>query len=71
MLTYYRGHVIVLLSDEMLTAEITELSTRTPLPTKASARQEEGPVICVERAKVIVDLYIAGAQAVRLLNRGK
>ena len=58
MLTYYRGHVIVLLVDTVLTAEITELATGTPLPTKVTATLPEGADVCITRAKMLVDIYL-------------
>ena len=61
MLAYYRGHVIVLLKDELFTAEITEQVTASPLPTRVSATEQEGPEVCLERAKALVDLYLSPA----------
>jgi hypothetical protein len=63
VLTYYRGHVVVLINDAHLTAEITELSSATPLPTKAVASHSEGAAVCVARARALIDLYIEGGKA--------
>lgn len=65
MLTYYRGHAIVLLQDVVLTAEITECATAVPLPTKVTASRLEGPAMCIERAKALVDIYIDGGASSR------
>lgn len=58
MLAYYRGHVIVVLKDDTLSAEITERATGAPLPTKVSAEPGEGVSVVVERAKDLVDRYL-------------
>ncbi|WP_127752452.1 MULTISPECIES: hypothetical protein [unclassified Devosia] len=61
MLVYYKRHVIVVLADKILTAEVTEQATRALLPTKVSASYEEGLDLVVERAKALVDLYTSPA----------
>ena len=60
MLTLYRGIWIVLLHDAALTAELTEVRTGHPLPTSAGASLEEGAVVYLGRAKVVVDRYKDG-----------
>ena len=57
LLVYYKGHVIMVLYDDVLTAEITERATAAPLPTKVSASLEEGFERVIQRAKALVDLY--------------
>ena len=64
LLSYYRGHLIMVLVDDHVTAEITERATHAPLPTKASATLEEGIDLCIERAKRLIDAYIDGAARV-------
>ena len=59
MLIYYRGHVIVLLTGALITAEITEQTTAAPLPTTAVATLEEGLQTCIARAKALIDLYLS------------
>jgi hypothetical protein len=58
VLAYYRGHVIVVLEDATLSAEITERSSGAPLPTKVSAEPGESVSTVVERAKELVDRYL-------------
>lgn len=58
MLSYYRGHVIVMLDDEMLSAEITERSSGAPLPTKVSALSGEDADAVFERARALIDIYM-------------
>lgn len=62
MLTLYRGHWIVLLSDIELTAEATEIGTNTPLPTTVRASLEEGPSVCLKRARALIDTYLGVQQ---------
>lgn len=59
MLVFYRGHVITLLVDQTISAEITEQNTSAPLPTKVTASLKEGEDICVERAKALIDVYLS------------
>lgn len=59
MLALYRGHWIVLLSDDQLTAEISVLETREVLPTKVSATKEEGAEMCRQRARELIDVYLS------------
>ncbi|MET3901286.1 hypothetical protein ABIB57_005256 [Devosia sp. UYZn731] len=61
MLAYYRGHVIVLLRDDALSAEITERKSGAPLPTKVLAVLGEDVNTVIERAKDLVDIYVQGA----------
>jgi hypothetical protein len=51
VLSIYRGHVIVVLLDEDLTAEITERASGAPLPTEVSATRDEGMNALINRAK--------------------
>lgn len=60
MLIAYRGHIILVLQDGELTAEITERGSSEILPTKVSATLEEGLDVCIERAKALIDAYIEG-----------
>jgi hypothetical protein len=61
VLAYYRGHVIVLLRDDALSAEITERKSGAPLPTKVLAARGEDVNTVIERAKDLVDMYLQGA----------
>lgn len=58
MLLFYRGHIIVLLEDAVVTAEITEQASRMPLPTKVAALPGENRADVVQRAKALVDIYL-------------
>ena len=58
MLSYYRGHIIVLLEDAVVTAEITEQASRMPLPTKVAALPGESRATVMQRAKELVDTYL-------------
>ena len=58
MLRYYRGHVIVLLQDETLSAEITEQRTGTPLPTKVTGAPEDGAEQLMDKARALIDAYL-------------
>jgi hypothetical protein len=60
VLSIYRGHVIIVLLDNELTAEITERASGAPLPTKVSATMDEGMEALVDRAKTLVDRYQQG-----------
>lgn len=57
-MAYYRGHTIVVLQDQPLTAEIIELATSALLPTKVLAMPGEGVDIVIKRAKDLVDRYL-------------
>jgi hypothetical protein len=58
LLKFYRGHAIIMLVDQVLTAEVTELGTRAPFPTKVTATMGEGERILMDRARRLVDLYL-------------
>jgi hypothetical protein len=58
VLAYYRGHIILVLQDGALSAEITERASGAPLPTKVSAVLGEDARTVVERAKELVDRYL-------------
>ena len=58
MLVHYRGHVISILEDVSITAELTDLASRTPLPTKVTVCPHEGLDVLLERAKDLVDVYL-------------
>lgn len=58
MLSFYRGHIIVLLEDTVVSAEITEQVSRTPLPTKVAALPGESRAAVLQRAKALVDAYL-------------
>ena len=57
MLLLYRNVWIVLLQDQPLTAELTDLATGEPLPTIVSASIGEDIETCLQRARALVDLY--------------
>lgn len=39
-------------------AVITELATGVVLPTKATARRDEGPIVVLRRARELIDVYL-------------
>ncbi len=55
MLILYRGHWITLLVDQDFTAELTEARSGEPLPIKVSAHRSEGPHMCLDRARALID----------------
>ena len=59
LLTIYREHIIIVLVDSFLSAEITEKSTSAPLPTKVTATVDEGYAVLLARAKALIDLYLS------------
>jgi hypothetical protein len=69
VLSIYRGHVIVALVDEDLTAEITERASGAPLPTKVSATRDEGMDVLIHRAKTLVDHYQAARDGLGSFGR--
>lgn len=56
----YRGHEIRISRDDAWSAELIELRTGALLPTKVTAEAVEEMVVCVERARSLVDLYLEG-----------
>ena len=58
MLRFYRGHIIIVLVDERLSAEITDQATGVPFPIKVSASREEGEAIVVMRARELIDVAV-------------
>lgn len=58
MLRLYRGHIIIVLVDKYLSAEITERRSGAPLPIKVSASREEGEAVVIDRARRLVDLFL-------------
>lgn len=63
MITLYRGHWIILLQDDCFSAEMTEIRSRAPLPTRVRAELGEGPEVCLERARHLIDVYLASIAA--------
>ena len=57
MLTLYRGHWIIRHCDERWVCEITEKASSEILPTTVTASIQEGPIVCLARAKNLVDRY--------------
>jgi hypothetical protein len=58
MLVFYRGHIIFLLRDLVISAEVTEHASGAPLPTKVSAGLFDSEGQIVARAKALVDIYM-------------
>ena len=58
MLTLYRGHWILTFCNLRWSSEITEWITGEILPTSVSAETDEGPEVCLTRAKRLVDVYL-------------
>jgi hypothetical protein len=58
MLTLYRGHWIMIFFGQRWLCEITERASAEILPTRTSADVSEGPIICIERAKRLIDVYL-------------
>jgi hypothetical protein len=56
MLRFYRGHIIITLVDQRLSAEITERSTGVPFALKVSASMEEGEAVLFGRARHLIDI---------------
>ena len=63
MLVNYRGHVITVLEGAASTAQLTDLYSGTLLPTKVTINADEGIDVLLERAKELIDLYLASATA--------
>lgn len=61
VLRYYRGHVIVVLVDSLISAEVTDLSTGIPFPLKVTATQIEGEAVLLTRAYKLIDLTFTPA----------
>jgi hypothetical protein len=55
LLRLYRGHVIIVLLDEFLSAEVTDRRTGFPFPVKVSATREEGEAVLIELARTLID----------------
>lgn len=60
MLEDYRGHIICLIEGPVWRAELIERASGTVLPTMATATRAEGPAVCGQRGRALVDLYIEG-----------
>ena len=58
MLRLYRGHWIALFFASSWRCEITECATGEILPTTATASPDEGVLICLERARELIDQYV-------------
>jgi hypothetical protein len=54
----YRGHEIRITRQGNWSVELVELKTGTKLPTKVTAPAAEELIVCVDRARNLVDLYI-------------
>lgn len=54
----YRGHEIRITRAEHWSVELVELKTGTLLPTKVTAPAAEALIVCVDRARSLVDLYV-------------
>ena len=64
MISHYRNHLIKLVGNEQLTAEIADLETKALFPLKVTASKKEGIEVCLERAKALVDVYLDAPTAV-------
>lgn len=62
LLSFYRGHSIIILVDELLSAEVSEHSSGFPFPMKVSATREEGLAMLMDRARDIIDVSIGAQQ---------
>ena len=60
MLTMYRGHTIALTAGHLWSAEIRQSLSGDMLPTMSTSLLVEGPDICKDRARDLVDLYLLG-----------
>ncbi len=58
MLRFYRDHIIIVLVDERLSAEVTERGTGVPFPIKVSASHEEGEAVLICRARELIDIAL-------------
>lgn len=58
MLSFYRGHTIIVLIDDVMSAEISERCSGLVLPTKVSVLLEEGELVLLQRAQDLIDMYI-------------
>jgi hypothetical protein len=58
MVEVYRGHSIQLTRTQAWEAVITEVATGIVLPTKATARLQEGHAVAARRACKLIDLYV-------------
>ena len=56
----YRGHEIRITRAATWSAELVARRTGALLPTKATAAAAEEMVVCLERARALVDLYLEG-----------
>jgi hypothetical protein len=56
LLKFYRGHVVIMLVDELLSAEISERESGFPFPVKVSATWEEGEAVLYARARKVIDV---------------
>ena len=57
----YRDHRIRIEGAADWNAVITEVATGVQLPTKATARRDEGPMVVLRRAQMLVDAYLGSA----------
>jgi hypothetical protein len=60
LLKFYRGHVIIVLVDDLLSAEVSDRRTGFPFPVKVSATKDEGEAILFERARILIDGSFGG-----------
>lgn len=58
MISHYRNHLIELAGEDEFAAEITDLEAGQLLPIKVTASKKEGPDVCLERARELVDVYL-------------
>jgi hypothetical protein len=63
MRVHYRNHLISIVEGVNVTAQLTDLRTSAVLPTKVTATVDEGRSVLLERAKVLVDLYLTPSTA--------
>lgn len=59
MIVHYRGHLVLVLGTDVISAEIVKLALALKLPLKVSATSAEGLEACLNRAFDLIDLYLA------------
>lgn len=58
MMIKYRDHLVLVTELDTIDAEIAELGSKAKFPTKATATDDEGIDVCLQRAFDLVDLYV-------------
>lgn len=58
---HYRGHEIRITKRDDWSVELVELESGAILPTKVTAPAAEALMVCVDRARNLVDLYLGAS----------